>query len=75
MEKEDDLNVITLSSYAKTVPASLKGKAKVAEKHFLLVSQIPDLAGYLKLMLDSFFRTARTLDLEIEKYRMQECER
>lgn len=45
------------------------------KKHFLLVSQIPDLAGYLKLMLDSFFRTARTLDLEIEKYRMQECER
>ena len=45
------------------------------KKHFLLVSQIPDLVGYLKLMLDSFFRTARTLDLEIEKYRMQECER
>ena len=44
------------------------------KKHFLLVSQIPDLVGYLKLMLDSFFRTARTLDLEIEKYRMQECE-
>lgn len=45
------------------------------KKHFLLVSQIPDLVGYLKLMLDSFFRTARTLNLEIEKCRMQECER
>ena len=45
------------------------------KKHFLLVSQIPDLVDYLKLMLDSFFRTARTLDLEIEKCRMQECER
>jgi hypothetical protein len=45
------------------------------KKHFLLVSQIPDLADYLKLMLDSFFRTARTLDLEIEKCRMQECEK
>ena len=45
------------------------------KKHFLLVSQIPDLEGYMKLMLDSFFRTARTLDLEIEKCRMQECER
>ena len=45
------------------------------KKHFLLVSQIPDLADYLKLMLESFFRTARTLELEIEKYRMQECER
>ena len=45
------------------------------KKHFLLVPQIPDLEGYMKLMLDSFFRTARTLDLEIEKCRMQECER
>jgi hypothetical protein len=44
-------------------------------KHFLLVSQIPDLVDYLKMMLESFFRTARTLDLEIEKYRLQECER
>lgn len=45
------------------------------KKHFLLVSQIPDLEDYLKLMLDSFFRTAKTLDLEIEKCRLQECER
>ena len=45
------------------------------KKHFLLVSQIPGLEEYLKLMLDSFFRTARTLDVEIEKYRLQECER
>ena len=45
------------------------------KKHFLLVPQISDLEGYMKLMLDSFFRTARTLDLEIEKCRLQECER
>ena len=45
------------------------------KKHFLLVSQIPDLEDYLKLMLDSFFRTARTMEIEIEKCRMQECER
>ena len=45
------------------------------KKHFLLVQQIPGLEDYMKLMLDSFFRTARTLDLEIEKCRMQECER
>ena len=45
------------------------------KKHFLLVSQIPGLEEYLKLMLDSFFRTARTLDVEIEKFRLQECER
>ena len=45
------------------------------KKHFLLVSQIPGLEDYLKLMFDSFFRTARTLDVEIEKFRLQECER
>ena len=44
------------------------------KKHFLLVSQIPNIEDYLKLMLDSFFRTARTLDVEIEKCRLQECE-
>jgi hypothetical protein len=45
------------------------------KKHFLLVPQIPNMEDYMKLMLDSFFRTARTLDLEIEKCRLQECER
>lgn len=45
------------------------------KKHFLLVQQIPDIEEYLKLMLDSFFRTARGLELEIEKCRLQECER
>ena len=45
------------------------------KKHFLLVPQIPNMEDYMKLMLDSFFRTARTLDLEIEKLKMQECER
>ena len=45
------------------------------KKHFLFVQQIPDLEGYLKITLDSFFRTARTLDIEVEKCRLQECER
>lgn len=45
------------------------------KKHFLFVPQIPDVKEYLMLMLDSFFRTARTLDVEIEKCRLQECER
>ena len=45
------------------------------KKHLLLVQQIPDLEDYMKLTLDSFFRTARTLDIEIEKCRLQECER
>ena len=43
------------------------------KKNFLLVPQILDLEEYLKLILDGFFRTARTLDLEIEKCKMQEC--
>ena len=44
------------------------------KKHFLLVPQIPHPEDYLKTMFDSFFRTVRTLDLEIEKSRLQECE-
>ena len=39
------------------------------KKHFLFVSQIPDIEDYLKMMLDNFFRTVRTLDVEIEKMR------
>ena len=45
------------------------------KKHLLFVPQIPDLEDYLKLTLDSFFRTARTMEIEIEKCRLQECER
>ena len=45
------------------------------KKHFLFVPQIPDLEGYLKCILDIFFRTARTLDIEIEKKRMAECDK
>lgn len=41
--------------------------------NFLFVSQIPELTGYLKLMLDNFFKTARTLDIEVEKCRLKEC--
>lgn len=43
------------------------------KKHFLFVQQIPNIEDYLKLMLDIFFRTARTLRVEIEKSRVQEC--
>ena len=42
------------------------------KKHFLFVPQIPQLDEYLKLTLNSFFRTARTLDVEIEKCRLQD---
>ena len=37
------------------------------KKYFLLIPQISDLEGYLKVILDSFFRTVRTLNVEIEK--------
>ena len=43
------------------------------KKHFLLVQQIPNIEDYLKLMLNIFFNTARTLRVEIEKCRVQEC--
>ena len=45
------------------------------KKNFLFIQQIPGIEDYLRLMLDSFFRTVRKLDLEIEKIKMQECER
>ena len=45
------------------------------KKNFLFIQQIPGIENYLRLMLDSFFRTVRKLDLEIEKIKMQECER
>ena len=45
------------------------------KKHFLLVPQIPDLEEFLRVVFDSFFRTARALNLEIEKVRMREYEK
>ena len=44
------------------------------KKNFLLVPEIKEVEGYLRMILNSFFRTARMLELEIEKCRMQECE-
>jgi len=43
------------------------------KKNFLFIQQIPGIENYLRLILDSFFRTVRKLDLEIEKIKMQEC--
>lgn len=45
------------------------------KKHFLFVSQIPQIEDYLRLILRNFFETARELNLEIEKCRMHECEK
>lgn len=63
----DTLSVVYTISDSDDVALHIK-------KHFLLVPQIPEVEEYLKLILNSFFRTARTLELEIEKCRMQECE-
>lgn len=41
-------------------------------KNLILVPQIPQIDSYLKSILSSFFRTARTMDFEIEKSRLQE---
>lgn len=45
------------------------------KKHFLLVPQVSDVEEYLRVILNGFFRTARTLNLEIERCRMNECEK
>ena len=39
--------------------------------NFLLVSEIPDLQSYFKLEIDDLFRTARALELEVERNRME----
>lgn len=44
------------------------------QKEFLLIPQIPQLDNYVKSIINTFFGAARTLELEIEKCRMQECE-
>ena len=44
------------------------------KKHFLFVEQIPDLNGYFKHILDNFFRTARTMEIEIEKRKVTESQ-
>ena len=45
------------------------------KKNFLFIQQIPNIEDYLRMMLDNFFRTVRKLELDIEKIRLQECER
>ena len=63
----DTLSVVYTISDSDDVALHIK-------KHFLLVPQIPDVEEYLRMILNSFFRVVRTLELEIEKCRMQECE-
>lgn len=69
----NDINLQDVVSVVYTISDS-DDVALHIKKHFLFISQIPQLEEYLKMILNSFFRTARTLELEIEKCRMQECE-
>lgn len=43
------------------------------KKHFLLTPQIVNAEEYLRTIIYSFFRTARNLDLQMEKKRLHEC--
>ena len=63
----DTLSVVYTISDSDDIALHIK-------RNIILIPQIPDVEKYLKQILNSFFRVARTLDLEIEKCRMQECE-
>lgn len=69
----NDINLQDTVSVVYTI-ADSDDVALHIRKNFLFIPQIPHIEDYLKLMLNEFFRTARTLELEIEKCRMQECE-
>ena len=56
----DTLSVVYTISDSDDVALHIK-------KHFLMVPQITEVEEYLRMMLNSFFRTARMLELEIEK--------
>lgn len=45
------------------------------KKNLLLTPQIPNIEEYMKVMFRSFFAAQRELVTEIEKYRLQECEK
>ena len=69
----NDINLQDTVSVVYTI-ADSDDVALHIRKNFIFIPQIPHIEDYLKLMLNDFFRTARTLELEIEKCRMQECE-
>ena len=45
------------------------------KKHLLLTPQIPNIEEYMKVMFRVLFAAQRELVTEIEKYRLQECEK
>lgn len=70
----NDINLRDTSTVIYTIDDSDEVALHI-KKNFIFLPQLPQIDEYLKLNLNSFFRTARTLDLEIEKHRMQECEK
>ena len=70
----NDINLQDVVSVVYTITDS-DDVAVHIRKNFLFIPQIPQIEEYMKLNLIGFFRTARTLELEIEKCRMQECEK
>ena len=44
------------------------------KKSFLLVPEVPELDNYLKVIINGFFLSARSLDLEVERLRLQGSE-
>ena len=70
----NDINLRDTVSVVYTIADSDEVALHI-KKNFIFLPQLPQIDEYLKLHLNSFFRTARTLDLEIEKHRMQEYEK
>ena len=70
----NDINLQDVVSVVYTITDS-DDVAVHIRKNFLFIPQIPQIEEYMKLNLIGFFRTARTLELEIEKCRMQEYEK
>lgn len=70
----NDINLHGVASVVYTISDS-DDVALHIRKNLLFVPEIPHIDDYLKLILNGFFGTARTLELEIEKCRMQECEK
>jgi len=70
----NDINLRDTSTVIYTIDDSDEVALHI-KKNIIFLPQLPQIEGYLKLNLNSFFRTARSLDLEIEKHRMQECEK
>ena len=67
----NEVNMIDINSVVYSISDSDEVALHI-KKHLLLMPQIPKLEDYLRQILRSFFRSSRTLDMEIEKSRLHE---